>query len=60
MSPAREEVRRLLDKLPDDVSFEEIQYRIYVREKIEAARQAVREGRVVSEKEAERRMAYSP
>lgn len=57
MSTAKEEIRRLLDELPDDVSLEELQYHIYVWEKIEAARQAVREERVVSEEEAERRTA---
>lgn len=57
MSTAKEEVRRLLDQLPDDASFEDIQYHIYVREKIERGRKDVREGRVVSQEEAERRMA---
>lgn len=57
MSTAKEEVRRMLEALPDDASFEDIQYHIYVREKIELGRRAVREGRVVSEEEAERRMS---
>jgi predicted transcriptional regulator len=57
MSTAKKEVIRLLDHLPDDVSFEDIQYHIYVRDKVERGRQAVREGRVVSEEEVERRMS---
>lgn len=57
MSTAKDEIRRLLDELPDDASFEDIQYHIYVREKIDAARRAVREERVVSQEEAERRMS---
>jgi hypothetical protein len=47
----------MLDHLPDDASFEDIQYHIYVREKVERGRQDVREGHVVSQEEAERRMA---
>ncbi len=57
MSTAKEEVRHLLDELPDDASFEDIQYHIYVREKIEIGRKAVREGRIVNQEEAERRMS---
>ena len=34
MNTAKEEVRKMLEYLPDDVSFEDIQYHIYVREKI--------------------------
>ena len=34
MLPAKEEVRRLLELLPDDASLEDIQYHIYVCQKI--------------------------
>ena len=34
MSTAKEEVKALLDKLPDDCSLEDVQYHIYVVEKI--------------------------
>ena len=57
MITAKEEVRKMLDNLPDDASFEDIQYHIYVREKIELGLQAVEEGNVLSEEEAEQRMA---
>jgi hypothetical protein len=30
MAPAKEEVRRLLELLPDDASLEDIQYHIYL------------------------------
>ena len=35
MHTAKETVRRLLDDLPDNASMEDIQYHIYVREKLE-------------------------
>ncbi len=55
MPTAKEEVRKLLDELPEEASFEDIQYHIYVREKIEKGLRDVREGRVVSEEEFEQR-----
>lgn len=57
MSTPKDEVRKLLDRLPDEASFEEIQYHIYVREKIERGLKDVEEGRVLSQQEVERRMS---
>lgn len=57
MSTAKEEVRELLDRLPPDATFEDIQYHIYVHEKIAHGLNDVAQGRVVSQAEAERRMA---
>jgi hypothetical protein len=34
MSTAKDEVKALLDKLPDDCSLEDVQYHLYVAEKI--------------------------
>jgi len=57
MASAKDQVRKLLDGLSDDASFEDIQYHIYVRDKIERGRQAVAENRVLSEEEVERRLS---
>jgi len=57
MNSAKEEVRKLLDQIPDDSSFEDIQYHIYVREKIERGLKAIEEGRVLSQEEVEQRMS---
>lgn len=54
---AKEEVRKLLDQLPDDSTLEDIQYHIYVREKIERGLQDVKEGRLIDQEEVERRMS---
>lgn len=56
MKTAREEVRELLEQLPENASLEDIQYHIYVRQKIQKGLDAVREGKVVSQDEVERRM----
>ena len=57
MKTAKDEVRKLLDRLPDTSSFEDIQYHIYVREKIEQGLQDMKKGRVLTQAEVERRMA---
>jgi predicted transcriptional regulator len=57
MSTAKEEVRKMLDQLPDDASFEDIQYHIYVQEKIERGLKDIQEGRVLSQEEVEERMS---
>jgi hypothetical protein len=51
MIPAKEEVRRLLERLPDDASLEDIQYHIYVRQKILGGLEDIEAGRTLSEEE---------
>jgi predicted transcriptional regulator len=57
MRTAKEEVRRMLDQIPDDATFEDIQYHIYVREKIERGLKDIEEGRLLSQEEVEQRMS---
>ena len=57
MSTAKEDVRKLLDQLPDDASLEDIQYHIYVRQKIERGLADVEEGRTLTQEEVETRMS---
>lgn len=57
MNTAKEEVRKMLEQLPDDASFEDIQYHIYVREKIERGLKDIQECRVLSQEEVEKRMS---
>ena len=54
---AKDAVRKILDEIPDDATYEDIHYHIYVRQKIEKSLQAAQEGRVLSQEEVERRMA---
>jgi predicted transcriptional regulator len=56
MSTAKDEVRRILNELPEDASIEDIQYQIYVRHKIAQGLRDIEEGRVVPQEEVERRM----
>ena len=57
MNIAKEEVRRLLDQLPENVSLEDIQYQLYVCQKIQQGLEDVREGKVVSHQKVEERMS---
>ena len=57
MNPTKEDVQSLLQKLPDDCALEDVQYHLYVIEKIRRGMErAEREG-IVSQEEVERRLA---
>ena len=56
MKTPKEEIRNLLDTLPENASLEDIQYHIYVRQKVQKGLEAAERGKVFSQEEAERRM----
>ncbi len=56
MSTAKQEVESPLKKLPDDYSLEDIQYHLYVIEKIQRGIEAAEKKGVVSQEEAEKRL----
>jgi len=56
MATAKEEVRRILDSLPDDATWEDVQYSIYVRERIERGRREVDQEKLINQDDAESRM----
>lgn len=57
MKTAKDEVRALLDTLPDDASLQDIQYHLYVRQKVLKGLEDAELGRTFSHEEAVRRMA---
>ncbi len=57
MSAAKQEVQELLDKLPDDCTLEDVQYHLYVIEKVQRGIEAANEHGTVSQEEAEQRLA---
>lgn len=60
MSPpvtAKQEVAQLLTQLPDDATLEDIQYHVYVLEKVRRGRADVAEGRSYSTDQARERLA---
>lgn len=57
MPTAKDEVRELLDQLPDESSLDDIQYHIYVHQKIRKGLSAAEQGEVISQDEVEKRMS---
>ena len=57
MHNAKEQVREVLSILPEDASFEDIQYHILVRQKIEQGLEDVASGRVVPHDEVVQRLS---
>ncbi len=56
MSPIKEQIIELIKGLPEDSTLEDIHYHLYVREKIEKGLQAIKEGHVISQEEAEKKV----
>jgi predicted transcriptional regulator len=57
MATAKQEVQKVLDTLPEETSLEDIQYHLYVLQRVERGRQDIEAGRVIPQDEVERRMA---
>lgn len=57
MKTAKDEVREMLEELPDEASLEDIQYHIYVRQKIRRGLEAEREGKTLTHEEVTHRMS---
>lgn len=57
MSIAKEEAKKLIDRLPEQASWDDIMYEFYVRQKLETAIKAADEGKVVSHEEVKKRFS---
>lgn len=44
----KELIRKLLDQLPDDATIEDVQYQIFVLQKIQAGEEDLKAGRIVT------------
>ena len=56
MQNAKQEAIKILQTLPDDSTFEEIQYRLFVRQKIEQGLEDISQGKTYSQEIVEKRM----
>ncbi len=56
MKIIKQEAKNLIDKLPDNVTWDDIMYELYVKKKIAAGLKAAEEGRVVSNEDAKKRL----
>jgi len=57
MSIIKDEAIRLIQSLPEDCSIEDIQYHLYVQQKVEHGLAAIEARQFVPQEEAERRVA---
>ncbi|MBC8181401.1 hypothetical protein H8E88_09775 [candidate division KSB1 bacterium] len=55
MSIVKEEAKKLVNNLSDEVTWDDVMYEIYVRKKIEEGLQAADEGRLISHEEVKKR-----
>lgn len=56
MQTAKQEVNKLLNRLPEDCSLEDVQYHLSVLQKIERGLKDAEEGRIYTQEEVEKRM----
>ena len=56
MSIIKDEVTSLLDRLPDDASIEDVQYHLYVVEKVRNGLEAARSEGTITQEQAEEKL----
>jgi hypothetical protein len=56
MTLTKQQLREFVEGLPDEVDVEDVMYRLYLREKLEASEAAIREGRTLSQADVEQRV----
>ena len=59
MSIVKEEARNLIEKLPDQATWDDIMYEFYVKKKLAVALKAAEEGRVISHEEVKKRFLHN-
>lgn len=57
MATAKQDARKVLDGLPEEASLEDIQYHLYVLQRIQRGREDVEAGRLVPQDQVEQRLA---
>ena len=55
----KDEARRLIERLPDDITWDDLMHEIYVRQAIEAGLEDSREGRITDSAEVRKRFGLS-
>ena len=56
MATAKQDARKILDGLPEEATLEDIQYHLYVLQRIERGQQDIAEGRTIPQAETEQRI----
>ncbi|MCK4223661.1 MAG: hypothetical protein KAX39_00680 [candidate division Zixibacteria bacterium] len=55
MSSVKEEAKKLIERLPDQVTWDDIMYEFYVKKKIATGIKAAEEGRIIPHDEVKKR-----
>ncbi|MBA7530390.1 hypothetical protein ES705_22596 [subsurface metagenome] len=56
MSIVKEEAKKLIDKLPEHATWDDLMYELYVKKKLAVALKAADEGQVISHEEVKKRL----
>ena len=56
MALVKDEAKQLLEKLPEDATWDDLMYEIYVKQKVSDGQQAAVAGKVVAHAEARKRV----
>ncbi len=56
IATAKVEAENIIKNLPDDTSFEDIQYHLFIAEKLMKSREQIKEGKVLTQDEVEKRL----
>jgi predicted transcriptional regulator len=56
MNIVKEEAKKMIERLPDNVTWDDIMYELYVKKKIAVGLKAAEEGLVVSHDDAKKRL----
>ncbi len=59
MSIVKEEAKKLIDKLPDQATWDDIMYEFYVKKKLSVALKAAEEGHIISHQEAKKKLLHN-
>jgi hypothetical protein len=57
MSTVKEEAKRLIDKLPEQATWDDLLYEFYVKKKIAISLKAAKEGKIIPHHEVKKRLA---
>jgi predicted transcriptional regulator len=57
VASAKQAVRDILKQLPEDCTLEDVQYQLYVRQKLEKSRAAATQGRLLPHEEVRKRLS---
>ena len=57
MKKLKDDVAKMIHELPDSTTLEDIQYHLYVLEKIRNGQKAIRDGNGITQEEAKKRLS---